>query len=68
MKLFMERWYVKFQFYISRKVEVVGFCIEIEYIMVEQLLVGNKNIGNVKVTGFYSVWREKNTKQGVFKR
>ncbi len=25
MKLFMERWYVKFQFYISRKVEVVGF-------------------------------------------
>ncbi|MDA1885029.1 hypothetical protein [Bacillus cereus group sp. BY105LC] len=30
--------------------------------MVEQLLVGNKNIGNVKVTGFYSVWREKNTK------
>ena len=35
--------------------------------MVEQLLVGNKNIGNAKVTGFYSVWREKNTKQGVFK-
>lgn len=33
MKLFMERWYVKFQFYISRKVEVVRFfCIEIEYI------------------------------------
>lgn len=25
MKLFMERLYVKFQFYISRKVEVVGF-------------------------------------------
>ena len=35
--------------------------------MVEQLLVGNKNIGNVKVTGFI-VYGEKNTKQGVFKR
>ncbi len=69
MKLFMERLYVKFQFYISRKVEVVGFFdIEREYITVEQLLVVNKNIRNAKVIGLYSVWREKNTKQGVFKR
>ncbi len=49
MKLFMERLYVKFQFYISRKVEVVGFFdIEREYITVEQLLVVNKNIRNAK--------------------
>ena len=58
----MERLYVKFQFYISRKVEVVGFDIEREYITVEQLLVVNKNIRNAKVIGLYSVWREKNTK------